>query len=139
MIKKIGHVTLFIRDEEEALDFYVGKLGFEKRSDIEIRPGARWLTIAPNSESELEVVLQKPDPILQGEEGARRIEERIGQSPMLIFQSDDLRRDFELWSENGVKFLGQPEEKPWGLEVSFLDLYGNSFKLFQTPDHPVEE
>ena len=139
MIKKIGHITLFIRDEEEALDFYVGKLGFEKRSDIEFRPGARWLTIAPNSYSELEIVLQKPNPVFQGEEGAKRVKERIGQSPMLIFQSDDLQRDFELWSGNGVAFLGKPEEKPWGLEVTFLDLYGNSFKLFQTPDHPVEE
>ena len=59
-VKKISHITIIVRDQDEALKWYMDKLGFEKRADDAVSmPGYRWLTIAPKDQKELEVVLFK--------------------------------------------------------------------------------
>ena len=71
MIQKITMITVYVRDEDEALAFYTERLGFEKYADTTFGPGARWLTVKLPGQQELEVVLQKPNPLLHGEEGAK--------------------------------------------------------------------
>lgn len=138
MIQKIGHVTVLVRDEDEALAFYCGVLGFEKRSDAEFGPGARWVTVAPKDQEELEIILQKPNPLLHGEEGAKRFAERIGQGTYTTLRTDDVLADVARLKAKGVKFMDEVRERPWGLEAMFTDLYGNPYLLLQTPDHPSE-
>ena len=60
MITKLGHVTILVRDQDEALEFYTEKLGLEKRTDVPFGPGMRWLTVAPKGQREVAIVLQQP-------------------------------------------------------------------------------
>ena len=138
MITKIGHVTVLVRDEDEALAFYCGILGFEKRSDVEFGPGMRWVTVGPPGQSEIEVVLQKPNPLMHGEEGARRLEARIGQGTTWVLHTDDIEAEYERLKAEGVYFTGEIRQQPWGRDAMFTDLYGNVFNLLQTPDHPSD-
>lgn len=138
MIQKIGQVTVLVRDEDEALAFYCGILGFEKRSDAEFGPGMRWVTVALPGQPEVEVVLQKPNPLMHGEEGAKRMEARIGQGTTWVLHTDDIHAECARLKAAGVKMLGEVEQKPWGWSANFTDLYGNVFNLFQAPDHPSD-
>lgn len=131
MIRQLGRVTILVRDQDEALAFYVEKLGLEKRADQTFGPGMRWLTVAPKGQKEVEIVLQKPMPALQGEAGARTMVGRIGQGTTWVFFTDDCRAEYELLRSRGVHFSSPPKDQPYGLEALFEDLYGNNFSLLQ--------
>ena len=127
---RLGNVTILVRDYDEALKFYTEVLGFEKRSDQKFGPGARWVTVAAPGQ-EIQIVLQKPEPSMHGEEGARKMAERIGQNPTWVLATDDCGKTYELYSSRGVKFSEPPKEMPWGTQAVFKDLYGNSYALVQ--------
>ncbi|MCF6092885.1 VOC family protein [Microaerobacter geothermalis] len=131
MIDRLIRVTILVKDQEEALRFYTEKLGFEKRADVTFGPGVRWLTVAPKGQQELEIVLQKPEPSMHGEEGAKKLSERIGQGTTWVLETNDCRKTFETLRSKGVKFLSEPKEQPWGVEALFEDLYGNIFDLLE--------
>lgn len=131
MITHLIRVTILVRDQDEALRFYTEALGFEKRADVSFGPAARWLTVAPPQQGELEIVLQLPDPALHGEEEARRMLERVGQAPTWVLSTDDCQGDYARLVERGVTFTSSPQQQPYGLEAVFLDLYGNSYSLLQ--------
>jgi catechol 2,3-dioxygenase-like lactoylglutathione lyase family enzyme len=59
MIQKMSHATIYVLDQDQAKDFYVGKLGFEVKVDQSLPNGFRWLTVAPKGQSELEIILMK--------------------------------------------------------------------------------
>ena len=131
MITKLIRITVYVRDEEEALKFYTEKLGLEKRADVPFGPGARWLTVAPKEQKELEIVLQKPNPLLHGAEFAKELEARIGHGTTGVFSTDDCQKTYETLRSRGVKFVSPPEDQPYGLQAVFEDLYGNSFVLLE--------
>lgn len=131
MITKLSHVTILVRDQEEALRFYMEKLGFVKRDDESFGPGARWLTISPPEQSEVRIVLWKPLPAMHGEEGAKQMLAQVGQSTHWVFSTKDCRKTYETLSARGVKFMQTPTERPYGVEAIFEDLYGNHFVLTQ--------
>lgn len=131
MIDKLNGVTILVRDQEEALRFYVDKVGFEKRDDELFGPGIRWLTVAPPGQQEVEIVLQKPDPAMHGEEQAEAMLALVGKMPTWSFGTDDCRDAYETLSARGVKFVQPPEERPYGVEALFEDLYGNVFSLLE--------
>jgi catechol 2,3-dioxygenase-like lactoylglutathione lyase family enzyme len=62
MITKLSHITIFVKDQEKAKDFYVNKLGFEVRTDATMDGGFRWLTVGPKGQPDLEIVLVEPKP-----------------------------------------------------------------------------
>jgi predicted enzyme related to lactoylglutathione lyase len=128
---RLGNVTILVRDYDEALKFYTKVMGFEKRTDQKFGPGARWVTVAAPGQ-DVQIVLQKPEPSMHGEENARRMAERIGQNPTWVLATDDCRKTFELYSSRGVKFNEPPKEMPWGTQAVFKDLYGNSYALLQS-------
>lgn len=130
MITRLARVTIYVRDEDEALRFYTEKLGLEKRADMPFGPGMRWLTVAPRDQKELEIVLQKPGG-WQGEELQKKLLERVGQGTTWVFYADDCRQTYETLRSRGVNFLSQPQEQPYGVEAIFEDLYGNVFSLLE--------
>lgn len=130
MIKRLTHVTILVRDQDEALRWYTEKLGFEKRSDEIFGPGARWLTVAPKGQ-DIEIVLQKPDPALHGKQSAKKLVKHIGWGTTWVLSSTDCRKDHKVLRSRGVKFVSPPEDVPWGLEAVFEDLYGNPFALVE--------
>lgn len=141
MITHLARVTILVRDQDEALNFYTGKLGFEKRADVPMG-ATRWLTVAPAGQRDLEIVLQQPDPAFHGEEGARQMLDRIGQNTTWVLATDDCQGDYERLSALGVRFASPPQRQMYGTEAVLLDLYGNSYSLLQAPavaDAPAED
>jgi catechol 2,3-dioxygenase-like lactoylglutathione lyase family enzyme len=123
---KIGHITLLVKDFDEALKFYVEKLGFEKRQDIKFWEGMRWVTVSPKDQ-DLELTFVLADT----EEKQKALGKQAGDHVFMTLQTDDCKRDYEAMTANGVKFYGEPTEQMYGTEVVFEDLYGNLIDLIQ--------
>src|SRR5256885_7264519 len=127
MITKLGVVTILVRDQDEALEFYTQKLGLEKMDDMEFGEGNRWLTVVAPKQRELQIFLAKADSF------GMDLMEHIGKMPSWAFGTDDCRADYETLQARGVKFVSAPKEQPWGIEATFEDLYGNKFALVEEP------
>src|SRR5690349_21285427 len=129
MLTRLGHVTVVVRDQDEALRFYTEKLGMEKRQDQ--RMGEfRWLTVAPRG-SDTAIVLQKPSPPFQTPDEAQQLLARVGQGTAWVVETDDCRKDHEAMAGRGVTFTSAPQDLPWGVSSVFVDLYGNKYNLLQ--------
>jgi predicted enzyme related to lactoylglutathione lyase len=123
MITSLNHVTVLVKDQDEALKFYTEKLGLEKRADEAFGEGMRWLTVAPTGQTNLEIVLNpafSPDA-----------ESKIGKLTGWVFHTDDCRKEYETLQARGVTFTEAPTEQMWGIQAQFEDLYGNQFVLLQ--------
>lgn len=120
MITRITHLSLFVKSQDDALKFYTEKLGFKVHTDAASN-GIRWLTLNPASQPDFEIAIMaaenKEEEDLVGKQGAKK--------PLICVASNDCKKDYEELSKKGVKFLGAPEQQPWGIAVSFEDLYGN--------------
>lgn len=127
MKKKLGHVTILVKDYDEAIDFYTKRAGFVLLTDNAFGGGMRWVTVAPSNDSETAIVFVEADTA----EKAARVGNQAAGHVFLVVQTDDCYRDYETMKSNGVKFLGEPTEVPWGIEVVFEDLYGNRLDLLQ--------
>jgi catechol 2,3-dioxygenase-like lactoylglutathione lyase family enzyme len=124
---KIGHITILVRDQNEAANFYVEKLGFRNRQDTVFGENMRWVTVAPKDQPDLELTFVKTDT----ENKTRALGKQAGDHVFLTLQTDDCQRDYKKMKAKGVKFFGEPTEQPYGIEVVFEDLYGNLFDLIQ--------
>ncbi len=124
---KIGHVTLLVKDFDEALRFYVEKLGFLKRQDTKFWEDRRWVTVSPRDQPDLELTFVLADT----EEKQRVVGKQAGDHVLMTLETDDCRRDYKAMKTKGVKFYGEPTEQAWGVEVVFSDLYGNLYDLVQ--------
>jgi catechol 2,3-dioxygenase-like lactoylglutathione lyase family enzyme len=131
MISTLSVVTIIVEDQDDAIEFYTGRLGFELRSDEPFGPGRRWVTVAPPDQTEVEIHLQGPNPELHGEAGAERLREQVGRNPAWSFTTDDCAGTFEALRSEGVTFVSEPAERPYGIEAGFEDLYGNRFSLLE--------
>jgi predicted enzyme related to lactoylglutathione lyase len=122
MLEKTTHVPILVRDQDKALEFYVGKLGFEKRQDYALKGRPRWLTVAPPG-AELEFALVK---------GAFAIDPRSAEGYQFTLKTSDCRAEVAKLKARGVEFRGPaPAEMPFGLLASFQDPDGNRFALLQ--------
>jgi catechol 2,3-dioxygenase-like lactoylglutathione lyase family enzyme len=137
MIQRLSHVTLFVRNQDEAKQFYVGKLGFEVRTDHTMDNGFRWLTVGPKSQPELEIVLMepKPGPMLD-EEAANAVQLLLRKNVLGggVFNVDDCRKTYDELKKKGVHFKSAPEERFYGIEAVMSDGLGNWFSMTQPKD-----
>jgi catechol 2,3-dioxygenase-like lactoylglutathione lyase family enzyme len=130
MLTKVTHVSLLVRDQEEARKWYTEKLGFEVRADDPFPGGqGRWVTIAPKGQPDLEIVLEPLAWGLASDPTAKA--QMIGKVPGWVIHTDDCRKDYEVLQSRGVKFLSPPEEAPWGISAVFEDLYGHQHNLLE--------
>jgi catechol 2,3-dioxygenase-like lactoylglutathione lyase family enzyme len=136
VIQRQSHSTIFVTDQQEALEFYRDKLGFEVRTDMPMTDEGdiRWLTLSPKGQPDLEIILAPltPGPMFDAEQ-AKQIK-RLVQSGALgigVFQTDDINSDYERLSTQGVEFVSPPEEKFYGIEAIVKDNSGNWFSLTQ--------
>ncbi|MGE5672992.1 MAG: VOC family protein [Mycobacterium leprae] len=130
LFASVHSMTLYVADEAEALRFYTEKLGFEKRMDVTLAPGTRWLTIGLPGQAEPEIVLHNPSG-WHGEKQAAQLRELIGQAPPICLYTRDCRTTAEKLKANGVTFMQEPAERPYGVEAVFADLYGNAIVLVE--------
>jgi catechol 2,3-dioxygenase-like lactoylglutathione lyase family enzyme len=124
---KIGHITLLIKNFDEALNFYVEKLGFKKCRDDKFGENVRWVTVSPKDQPDLELTFVLADT----EEKLMALGKQAGDHVFMTLQTDDCKRDYEILKTKGVKFYGEPTRQMWGAEVVFEDLYGNLYDLIQ--------
>lgn len=133
MISKLSHVTIYVLNQEEAKKFYTEKLGFEVRTDVTME-GFRWLTVAPQGQKDLEIVLMeaKAGPMIE-ETAAQQLRAFIQKGLMGagVFNTEDCRATYEELKRKGVEFLSPPQERPYGVEAVFKDDSGNWFSLTQ--------
>lgn len=130
MNPRIGQVTLVVKNQAEALEFYTKKVGFEKKTDVTPPGSYRWVTVGPSGH-DLEVALWQmgsPDPNGYSKNW------RPGGPPMII-RVDDCRKTFAEMKSRGVKFdQDEPYVAPWGaISCSFTDPDGNRFGIQQAP------
>lgn len=132
MIKKLSNVNVFVEDQDRAKAFYTEKLGFEVRSDATM-DGFRWLTVGPNDQPDLNILLARPQPPMFSDEDAQALLRLVAKGVMGggVFETDDLRTAYEELKGNGVTFLQEPAERPYGIEAVFRDDSGNWFSLNQ--------
>ena len=131
MKQSIGEVALVVRDYDEALDFYVGTLGFTLIEDTYIpEQDKRWVVVAPPGSSESRLLLARA----VGEEQSSRIGNQTGGRVFLFLHTDDFWRDFRSYTAKGVVFAREPKEESYGTVAVFKDLYGNLWDLIQLRD-----
>ena len=121
MISQIGLTGIWTADQDRALAFYVDKLGFEKVND-QTMGDYRWIEVAPRG-AETGMTLSYAGPG-SDQEGL------IGAISMVLF-SDDIQATHQQLSGNGVDFIEEPTQQPWGLQAQFKDPDGNHFVLVQ--------
>ena len=126
MITKMTHITLYVKDEEEALAFYRDKVGMKVHTDVTFS-GMRWLTLNVPDQPDLELVLFKATK----PESQALVGKQSPEGPLLVFATDDIKGDFEQLRDRGITFTQEPVEKAWGKEAMFHDLYGNVIMLYQ--------
>jgi catechol 2,3-dioxygenase-like lactoylglutathione lyase family enzyme len=128
MKQSIGHVAVVVREYDEAIDFYVGKLGFTLVEDTYIpEQDKRWVVVAPPGATESRILLARA----VGEEQSSRIGNQTGGRVFLFLFTDDFWRDFAAYKSKGVIFVREPKEAPYGTVAVFSDLYGNLWDLVQ--------
>jgi catechol 2,3-dioxygenase-like lactoylglutathione lyase family enzyme len=127
MSRTIGAVTLLVHDYDEAISFYVGKLGFILIEDTDRGAGKRWVTVSPHDSAETCLLLAKPATPDQ----ESRIGDQTGGRVFLFLHTDDFQRDHEAMKANGIRFLEEPRYESYGTVVVFEDLYGNKWDFLE--------
>jgi catechol 2,3-dioxygenase-like lactoylglutathione lyase family enzyme len=128
MKQSLGLVALVVREYDEAIDFYVGTLGFSLVEDSYMpEQNKRWVVVAPQSAMESRLLLARAE----GEEQCSRIGNQTGGRVFLFLKTDDFWRDYRAYKAKGVTFVREPKEEQYGTVAVFKDLYGNLWDLVQ--------
>jgi catechol 2,3-dioxygenase-like lactoylglutathione lyase family enzyme len=132
MITNISLVTLYVNDQDDARKFYTDVLGFEERTDVRLGDGFRWVTVGHPSQPELQVTLMVPGPPLD-EHMAEAVRRSLANGTMGGFglHTDNCKKDFEELSAEGVEFVQEPAERPYGVEAVMRDNSGNWLVLVE--------
>jgi catechol 2,3-dioxygenase-like lactoylglutathione lyase family enzyme len=140
MITNIAITTIYCLDQEEALRFYVDKLGFEARDDVKLGNGFRWLTVGHPSQPELHVHLMTPGPPLD-DDAAEFIRRQLGKGQMggIGLNVDDCRKTYEDLSAKGVEFVQEPSDRPYGVEAIVRDNSGNWLVLVEPKEYSPDD
>ena len=133
MIRRLNVASIYVLDKEEALDFYVDKLGLEKGNDVQ-QGDYRWLTVRAPGDQPTEISLEQPGPPLHDEATAERLRELITKGALggLVFLSDDVRALYASLRERGVTdFTQEPTEHFYGIDMGVRDPFGNPIRILQ--------
>lgn len=134
MITKLSHATIFVLNQDSAYDFYVNKLGFTVHTDAPMGQGARWLTVCPPEQPELEIALflVAEGPMFDKETvDMMTTLIRNGKFGSAVFTCNDLLATYEELKAKGVVFKKPPTKEFYGYEALFTDDSGNWFSLSQ--------
>lgn len=128
MAQSLSLIAVVVRDYDEAIAFYVNKLGFELVDDTyQPEQDKRWVVVRPVGESQTSILLARASDAEQ----ERFIGDQSGGRVFLFLQTDDFWRDYEAYKSRGVEFTRSPTEMPYGTVAVFKDLYGNQWDLIQ--------
>ena len=123
MSQRLSLTALLVRDYDEAIDFYVRKLGFELREDTDQGGGKRWVVVGPTGGGAGLLLAKPADGTGVGEQAAGRV--------FLFLQTDTFDADHARMTAAGVRFLETPRREAYGAVAVFEDLYGNRWDLIE--------
>jgi catechol 2,3-dioxygenase-like lactoylglutathione lyase family enzyme len=136
MIQKLSHATVWVLDQERAKTFYTEKLGFKVNTDVTMDGGFRWLTVNPPGQPDMEIVLMAIGAGgMMDEEAAAALRGLVEKGVMGAgaFETADCRKTYEELKARGVRFMGEPAERPYGIEAILQDDSGNWFSMTERP------
>lgn len=125
MLNRISIITVVVKNQDEALKWYVEKLGFEVRMDQRMGKDFRWLSVGLPTQKDLEITLA--DWHWYGD----RNQNPIGKNPAVVVETNNCMGDYEALKARGVKFTTKPEQAPYGVSAVFADLYGNPYNIVE--------
>ena len=133
---RISTTQLWVHDQDEALDFWTKKVGFEVREDVTVPEmgNFRWLTVAPADQDDIAIVLMAiPGPPVTDEATRDEIAKLTakGFCSTVFLTTDDAMKAYEEMSARGVEFTEKPNKQPYGIDCGFRDPSGNSVRLAQ--------
>lgn len=138
MINGVSHVSVWVRDQDEAKTFYTEKLGLEVRQDATLDElgGYRWLTVGPPDQPEVSIILGTPGPPAHDEQTSQAILDLLAKGALGpgILTTDDCRATCEELRGRGVELAQEPEERFYGIDAAVRDPFGNLWRLVQ----PIE-
>jgi lactoylglutathione lyase len=127
MTQSIAHVTFVVRDYDEAIAFFVERLGFQLLADDDLGSGKRWVLVAPPGQPGTALLLARAAT----PEQVSHIGNQTGGRVAFFLHTDDFWRDYQLLKSRGIQFTQEPRHEPYGTVVVFVDLYGNRWDLVQ--------
>jgi catechol 2,3-dioxygenase-like lactoylglutathione lyase family enzyme len=133
MISRLNVTSIYVLDKEEALDFYVNKLGLEKGNDVQ-QGDYRWLTVRTAGDQPTEISLEQPGPPLHDEATADTLRELVTKGALggLVFITEDARALYDTLRERGVTdFTQEPTEHFYGTDMGVRDPFGNHIRILQ--------
>ena len=129
MQQYLSQIALVVKDYDEAIDFYINKLGFELVEDTVLSPEKRWVRIKPaNAPSQgCHLLLAKASKAEQ----TKSIGNQTGGRVFLFLYTDDFDRDYNRLLKHSINIVRQPQVEPYGKVLVFSDLYGNLWDLIE--------
>ena len=140
MLNAITISHIFVLDQDRALDFYVGKLGLEVGSDMDLG-FMRWLTVRVPGDTGREILLEKPGPPAMDEATAEQVRELItkGASGFTVgFTTADCRKTYETLKARDVEVTQEPTEHFYGIDFGLRDPFGNHIRIVQPAAQPEQ-
>lgn len=136
MFNNISRSTVYVLDQDQALDFYVGTLGLEVAADVDLG-FMRWLTVRVPGDDVREILLERPGPPSMDEATATQVRALLTQGAVagtLFLTTDDAQGTFETLRDRGVEFTDEPAERPYGIDFGIRDPFGNAIRIGQMFD-----
>ena len=127
-MNRISLLSVYVKDQDAAIEFYTNKLGFILVEDVPFGP-QRWVTLRLPDDNVLTVALQQAET----DEDRALIGKQAGSKPLFGLETDDCLAEFRRMKAVGVKFHGEPQVQPYGTGVTLEDLYGNKIYMNQEP------
>ena len=139
MLESIKISQIYVLDQDEALAFYVGKLGLEVHTDADLG-FMRWLTINVPGDKTREILLETPGRPAMDETTASQVRELVTKGASgghLFFTTTDCRKTYADLVTKGVEFTQEPAERPYGIDCGLRDPFGNHIRFSQPIAPPV--
>jgi len=133
MFNALAISQVYVLDQDQALDFYVGKLGLEVHTDQDLG-FMRWLTICVPGDRAREILLEKPGRPAMDESTAEQVRALVTKGSAgghLFFTTDDCRKTYQELLARGVEFTEEPTERPYGIDCGLRDPFGNHIRFSQ--------
>jgi catechol 2,3-dioxygenase-like lactoylglutathione lyase family enzyme len=127
MDQRIVHIALVVEDYDEAINFYVNRLGFNLIEDTKLSDIKRWVRVAPKGSGNFCLLLAEST----NEEQRSRIGNQTGGRVFLFMHTDNFERDYKNLLDKKVNIIREPVTETWGKVLVFEDLYGNLWDLIE--------
>ena len=131
MITSMTHSQVYVLDQDEALEFYVGKLGLEVSTDADLG-FMRWLTVNVPGDPDRQLLLERPGPPAHDDATAEQIRELVTKGALgmaAIFVVEDVHKSYEELKAKGVEFTEEPTERFYGTDCGLRDPFGNAIRI----------